>query len=375
MVNDTRLDPTPAADGRALAASLEAIRDAAPRCRDSEMTAAKVRGLMIGYHAHWARSGWRARLIQPEFRVPIVNPSTGRRSKTFTLAGRCDAVLARDCREYLLETKTTGEEVERADGPFWGRLAIDAQTDAYVASRRQQGEPVAGVLYDVVRRPCVKPRLIPKGSPKRTDQENVGTRLELQRRKQYFGWPVDDRQRQGFFGGDGRETPALYAARIAADAKSRPGWYFQRRRVERSDEQLARHRRDLWQAAVEVRLARRAGRHYANGDACMAYGRPCPYLSICSGRDAPDSDRFRPLGSLHPELTDALGDADPRSVLTHTRIQCFKVCRRRHYYRYELGVVPVDETRGETLCFSRLVRRALTAWWTNLETTDGGRAR
>ncbi len=369
MVDNENPSPLTPPDGAALDASLEAIARAAAGWRESEVVAAKARGLMVGYHARWARSGWKAALVGPMFHLPIVNPPTGYRSKTFTQAGRCDGVVVRDRREWLLESKTVGEEIDRRDAPFWRRLAVDTQTDTYAQARLQQGRPVAGILYDVLRRPQVKPRVVPKGNPKRTDPENVGTRLELQRRKRYFGWPVDGREREGFFQGDGRETPALYSARIAADTIRRPGWYFQRRVVARSEAQLARHRQDLWQTAVEIRLARRAGRHYANSDACTAYGRPCPYLAICSGRDTPDSDRWRPTESLHPELADELGDVDPRSVLTHTRMQCFKLCRRRHYYRYELGIVPVEHPLGETLRFARVIRQALAAWWRNREPT------
>jgi hypothetical protein len=356
-------------DGAALEASLEAITRAVAGCDQSELAAAKARGVMIGYHARWAQSGWRPLLVQPAFHLPIVNPPTGCRSRTFTQAGRCDAVVARDRREFLLESKTVGEDIDHRDAPFWRRLAVDTQADTYAQARRQQGRPVAGILYDVIRRPQVKPRLVPKGSPARSDEQNAGTRLELQRRKAYFGWPVQRQQREEFFRGDGRETPALYSARLAADTIRRPGWYFQRRLVPRSEEQLARHRHDLWQTAVEIRLARGAGRHYANSDACMAYGRPCPYLPICCGRDAPDSDRWKPAVCVHPELRDELGDVDPRSVLTHSRIQCFKLCRRRHYFRYELGIVPVEQTLGETLRFARVIRQALAAWWRNLNST------
>ena len=71
MVDDKWLDSTEAANGRALAASLEAIPKPAPKGSDAEIAAAKARGLMFGYHARWARCDWRARLIQPGFHVPI----------------------------------------------------------------------------------------------------------------------------------------------------------------------------------------------------------------------------------------------------------------------------------------------------------------
>ena len=359
-----RLPATP--HDAALEASFEAIARAVAGYPEPDALAGKARGLMIGYHARWSAEGWNALVVRPAFHLAIINPATGCRSRTFTQAGRCDAVVVRRGQELLLKSKTAGEDVDRVDTPFWRRLVIDAQTDTYVLARRQQGQPVRGILYDVLRRPQIRPRMIPKGTPKRADRENVGTRLELQRRKTYFGWPVDRGQFEAVFRGEGRETAELYSIRIAAETLRRPGRYFQRRVVKRSEKQLDCHRQELWQMAVEIRLCRLAGRQYRNSLSCMAYNTPCPYLPICSGRDTPDSDRWAPVSSIHPELADELAGVDQRSVLTHSRIQCFKLCRRKHYYRYELGIVPVEHPAGETLRFSRVIRQALLAWWENL---------
>ncbi len=359
-----------APQANALEASFRAIGRAVGGHPHSDILAAKARGLMIGYHAKWERAGWHAEVIQPGFHLSIVNPATGRRSRTFTLAGRPDAVVVRDRSKLLLESKTVGEDLQPADAPVWRRLAVDMQAILYVLAQRRQGSPVAGVLYDLLRRPHVRPRVIPKGTPKRTDRENVGTRLELQKSKTYFGWPVDQRQTKAFFLGTGQETPELYSLRVAADTLRRPAWYFQRRIVKRTQKQLAHYEHELWQTAVEIRLTRRAGRHYRNSAACMAYNVPCPYLPICSGRDKLDSDRWRPLRSIHPELSCGPGHVDERRVLTHSRMQCFKLCRRKHYYRYELGIVPAEPPENDTLRFSQVIRRALAAWWENLGTAE-----
>jgi hypothetical protein len=351
--------------GAALEAALEAIAQAAGRSAGAEVLAAQAWGLMIGYHARWAGSGWKAVAVEAAFQLPIVNPATGRRSRTFTQAGRCEGVVSRGGDEFLLESKTAGEDIDRPDAPFWRPLAVDTRTGTYALARRQLGRPVAGVLYDVLRRPHVRPRVIPKGTPKRTERENVGTRFELQRRNTYFGWPVDQREQEAVLQGDGRETAGLYGIRIASDTLRRPDWCFQRRVLRGNAKQLARCARELWETAVEIRLAWRAGRHYANSQACMAYHTPCPYLPICSGRDTPHSDRWHTAQSIHPELAGQLGDVDEREVLTPSRIQCFNLCRRRHYFRYQLGIVPVGQPASEALRLGRLIRQALAAWWAN----------
>jgi len=264
-----------------------------------------------------------------------------------------------------LQPRTVGEDLAAVDAPFWRRLPVDGQAPLYALAQHQRGDPVAGILYDVLRRPQLRPRRIPKGAAARTARQNVGTRRELEERKTYFGWPVDERRRGAVLGGDGRETPELYAIRIAADAIRRPGWYFRRRIVVGIRKLFGRHVQELWQAAVEIRLALRAGRHYGNSHACMAYHTPCPYLAICCGRDAPQSERWKRVRSIHPELADALKGVDRRSVLTYSRLQCFKLCRRKHYYRYELGIVPARQAWGEALRFGQVIRQALAAWWKN----------
>lgn len=349
----------------ALNASFEAIDRAVAGCAEADVLAARARGLMVGYHARWVGSGWQTVAVGPVFHLPIVNPATGWHSRTFTQAGRCDAVIERGGRRYLLKWKTVGEQIDSAKAPFWGRLAVDAQTGIYVLAQQEQAAPVRGVVYDVLRRPQIRPRQIPKGSAKRSEGGNRGTLLEVRKQGTYFGRPVAPGLCEAVLRGAGREVSELYAMRIAADALARPGRYFQRRTVRSSREQLAGHGAELWQTAVEIRLTGRAGRHYRNSDACMTYNTPCCFLPICSGRDAPDSVRWQPRRSIHPELDGALAGVDERGVLTYSRMQCFKLCRRKHYLRYELGIAPVKPPANATLRFSRVIGRALAAWWAN----------
>lgn len=38
--------------------------------------------------------------------------------------------------------------------------------------------------------------------------------------------------------------------------------------------------------------------------------------------------------------------SDTKQLLTHSRIQCFKTCRRKHEYSYEIGLRRIDDTRA-----------------------------
>ena len=117
---------------------------------------------------------------------------------------------------------------------------------------------------------------------------------------------------------------------------------------------------ELWQLAQEIREARLTKRHYRNGGSCMAYNSPCEYLGICSGHDEPDSDNWSKRENVHSELE---YKDDSRNVLTNSRLRCFQTCRKKAYYRYELGLERVDAKTPDALYFGSVFHAGLAAWW------------
>jgi hypothetical protein len=315
-------------------------------------------GLLAGYHAHWRRQAWHAVRVGTALHRPIINPQSSHASRTFTYAGIASGIVADESGRYLLEHRTTGEDISLADAPFWNQLLLDGHAGRKLLALSEPDQPLQGILYDVVRRPEIRPRAIPHGAGKKPLAENLGTLREIDEGAYYGqalpeGYGADD---------DGRETWLLYFHRLAADVERRPAWYLQRRVMPRDDAALQRHATDLWQTAVEIRLAHRSGRHYRNSSACLGPRRPCEYLAICSGAETPSDAGWQRSADLHPELTLA-GDAVPRNILTERRVQCFQLCRRQHYFRYELGLRPIEPPGGSQAWFSRLLRTGLAAWW------------
>lgn len=316
---------------------------------------ATLRGLLYGYHHWWLQEEWHPEAIETEFHLPIVNPDTGRRSRTFEHAGKFDGLISsHEGEQYLLEHKTCSEELG-PDASYWKRLTIDTQISAYLLACWVKGQKLNGVLYDVIRKPEIRPR-------KLTGAE----RKELWSTQTYCGNLVADadaercRQDTEF-----RETPRMFEARLALDTRTRPDWYFARRTIRRLDQEILTYAAELWQTAEEIRGAMRTGDRRRNDRACMAYGRPCEYLDLCARHDTLDSPNWKKLSTPHPEL--ALEDpTDGSRILTHTRIGCFTTCRRKHHYRYELGITRWEE--AEPLVFGSLLHQALAAWWT----TDAG---
>lgn len=311
---------------------------------------AKARALMIGYDARWKNAGFVCEAKELQFTMPVLNPATRRKSRTWTNAGKYDGLVSRNGEGWLLEHKTTSDDLG-AESTYWKQLAIDSQVSHYMLARWQEGQRLVGTLYDVIRKPTINPKKLTKAD----QQLFVAGRT-------YYGQRFDDAfvsawQRDP----EARETPEMYGARLTHDCTvERPEWYFQRQEIPRLDRDIIEYAGELWEVGQQISAARKSGVHYRNSGACAMYGRPCEFLGICSGYDTPESDRWQPR-QLHSEL-DLDGDSG-RDVLTNSRIRCFQTCRRKHFYRYELGIERRDDEQAAALRFGSLMHLALEAWW------------
>lgn len=335
----------------ALEQALTAIADFPAPDEESQLIAAKVRGLVIGYDHRWRDAGWVTESTEEVFILPVINPETGAKSRTFAQAGKFDGIVTRDSRKYLLEHKTTSEDVADPNSPYWRRLTIDSQVSSYVLAKWQQGDKLDGTLYDVIKKPGIRPKEIAKA-----DLQHILTS------RSYFGFEVPEPIQNRLINTvKPRECGELYAMRLASECIENPDKYFQRRVVPRLDSDIAEYAQELWDVSQSVIESRRRNAHYRNSGACMEYNTPCRFLGICSGFDSPDSDRWRKAESVHDELPAM--ELKQLDLLTNSRVRCFQSCRRKHLYHYEMGIRRVDEEERETLVLGSLLHRALEGWW------------
>lgn len=194
--------------------------------------------------------------MEPE--IPFSYPIDG--SRTFEARGKIDGLaVLRDGRTALVEHKTTCEAIEEADAPYWTRLRFNMQLCRYVKGARAMGRGVETVIYDVFRKPAIRPKVgVPErdaeglpivldadgrralrrdGSPKRTADRAKGERVPMR-----------------------PETPEEFAERLRADILARPGHYFQRREVTVTDGQLAAFSLAEAQMARQIVCTRQGGR-------------------------------------------------------------------------------------------------------------------
>lgn len=314
------------------------------------LDAVKTAVLLRGYDNRWKANLLRIISVEQEFNITIINPETGRASRTYQQGGKLDGLVDIEGRPWLLEHKTASEDINTPDASYWRRLAIDSQVSMYALANWQAGYKVEGTVYDVMKKPGIRPKKITQAQQKK-----------LKEKREYLGYSCMQTDVEACEANEWRETDNMYGLRLALEIEANPERYFQRRTVPRMDNELIEFAGELWHVAKDIAEAKRTGRHYRNSGACMNYGRPCQYLGICSGHDDPESDRWRVRDSFHPEVS--FGE----SVLTHSRIRCFQTCRRKHLYKYEMGLERVDDEESEALQFGSLWHKTLEAYFLRIK--------
>jgi RecB family exonuclease len=248
----------------------------------------KVRRLFAAHLWRWENEQYEVIATEQTFEMPLRNPDTGASTSNFTLGGKIDRIIRlADGREAVQEYKTTSEDI--ADGAtYWRRLRLDSQISLYLLAARNLGHASATVIYDVTRKPTIKPKRITKAEQKKIAETG-----------EYFGEPVEDRTVE-------TETPAMYGARLTADIADRPDHYFARHEIPRLDSDLDEFAAELWQIQQTLRECQKNNRWYRNADACIRWGSPCEYFDLCSNGHDPATDGvpagFVLLSSPHPEL-------------------------------------------------------------------------
>lgn len=228
--------------------------------------------------------------VELTFDLPIRNPQTGRVHEHIRNQGKIDEIgELPDGRLALVEHKTTGDQIG-LDSDYWRRCRMDSQISRYYAAAHELGYPVSTVIYDVARKPSIRPKAIAKAD--RAMATSLG---------RYFDVPL-------LAACPERETPELFGARLRDDIAKRPDFYFMRAEIPRLDSDLADYADEQWQITQQIASCERYGRYYRNTTACTQPYR-CTFFDVCSNHTIETlsdhnfiPDGFKRSGVLHPEL-------------------------------------------------------------------------
>ena len=241
----------------------------------------RARVMVTGYHARWSDERLWLVAVEIAASTPLRNPDTGAASKLWTLGGKLDVIVRDDAGDvWIIEHKTSSEDVSPG-GAYHRRLRMDAQVSIYFDLATALGHEVRGCIYDVLAKPAQRPL---KATP-------IESRKYTAKGALYANQRADD------------ETPEAYCERLVAAVTEAPAEFYQRVEVPRLEAELDESRRDIWQQAQRIREDERLSRAPRNPEACMAYGRVCPFFDVCTGVTTLNDERlFKKLDDVHPEL-------------------------------------------------------------------------
>jgi hypothetical protein len=254
---------------------------------------AKAAALLAAYHERWRDMLWngqpmRVVAVEAEFRGPLINPATGAESRTWDRGGKIDAIVEVDGYFYTVEHKTTSEDI----GPgsdYWARLRMDPQVSNYHVGARMLGYDVMGCIYDVLRKPALKPFLATPESERTYTKptKNSPSRLHANQR-------LED------------ESPADYHDRLLFKMADNIRYHFDRCEVVRLETEEDDAAFDTWQTALQIRESQRLARWPRNPEACMHFGRACGFFPVCTGAGSLDDQTlYRKAERAHEELSAA----------------------------------------------------------------------
>jgi hypothetical protein len=250
-----------------------------------EVERAKIAAMMYGYYWRWP--AWENVIAtEQSFTAPIINPKTGRQSRTFCLRGKMDGIIRlNDGRIALLEHKTTSDDLD-SDSQLWRRLRIDAQISIYYMAALDMGYKVETIIYDMLRKP----------------QYRMSLATPLEKRKYKKDGTLYANLR------DEDETPEAYYQKCMSGITEDPAKYYIRKEVPRTADDLAEAKDDLWGHTQRIKQSQNTGHWPRNTGACLQFGR-CPYFDCCTGGYDINSgivpDGFERVDNVHQELQES----------------------------------------------------------------------
>lgn len=314
--------------------ALEAVRQYYATCPEEfdqyewEIERETVECLVAGYHWRWSEYPLEVIESEQSFKLPVRNPETGAASPIWDAAGKIDGIVSIDERKLVLESKFISDSIEQ-DSDYWRLLQIDQQITNYTKAARELGHEVSGVLYDVIRKPTIKPTPVPvldgdgkkivlgadgnriynevkpkkkcancegtgihKGTENRRCLCTVGAPRQASDKEQ--GWELQNRPM----------TVEEWSEKLLADIFERPEYYYARNEIARLDDDIEEFKAEMWEIQQTIREAQRSGRWFktVNRNTCSF----CAYQSLClsnfhdDGATAPEG--FVRVEDVHPEL-------------------------------------------------------------------------
>lgn len=210
--------------------------------------------------------------LEKEFRAPLFDPSASTRNGTmqeisaaFMVGGKIDGILRKkaDGSVGLKENKSTKQTIESDADPYWDKLVMDHQLSTYTIGADVLGYDAAWALYDVVRKPSIRP---------------------------------DKRK--------GEDSVEKFRPRLRENIRENLKSYFRWREIPRQHKEVFHALRDIWDIARMMEISKAGDLNPRNPNACFKYGAShrCAFYETCLGNvsldENPDLKRSAPFQEL-----------------------------------------------------------------------------
>lgn len=250
---------------------------------------AKARAMLAGYDVMWGEEPVEVLAVEEEFTLPLVNPRTAARSRTFLLAGKIDLILRLlDTGEIGVWEHKTSSIVPEPGGSYQQKLVLDSQVSVYLDGATAAGFEATRILHDVLAKLKIEPL---KATPVEDRKYTKPTKKEPVSRL-YANQREED------------ETIEEFEARCIETIAADPERYFAWLDAPRPEAEREEHRFDVWNLARQVREAELYGNDVRNPDACDRYGSKCAFFDVCTRTASiEDETRFRKADRQHEELS------------------------------------------------------------------------
>lgn len=248
----------------------------------------KLNALHLAYRERWKdyNAAFTRGTPEVEFRIPLINPDTGKASRTFDLAGKMDLVLESiGDLVYPLESKTTSDDAGPGSA-YQVSLSNNCQLGIYFeACDRLYGQRFSNqYIYDITKKPGIEPLLATPVEKRRYTKEGV----------------LYAKQR------DCDESLYDYRNRVLEYVSENLTTTFQRPVVVRTEEERKRDMRNVWAMAQMVSVSIKEKLWPRNTSSCYRMKTLCEFFQHCVNGISLRDPLYFEQGPEHRELKEVV---------------------------------------------------------------------
>jgi len=242
------------------------------------------------YTHHYNDSNVEVVESEMKFELPLLHPETGRALPNVRVRGIIDKIVNYPDRGlFIREYKSTSDSVEDGSA-FWPNLRMALQPSIYYDAAKRLGYDIQGIEYDVWHKPTIRPKFLTQKDTKElfNTQKYLGGTFEVEDYRS-AKFAADQKVligeeraeiKEGKQGFAVKETSRMFGVRLYEDIQERPDFYFNRREISRTDDDMETFRWELYCTYQTVKNMIKSGRWFKNEKHCERMGK-CRYTPIC----------------------------------------------------------------------------------------------